>query len=233
MLSWIKGIAAPLAVMALTCLMPFAAKADSVTYHTVVTFTSPGTGSVIGPANTLTGTGANSSDILVANSIASATTPLLPSGATIPITYGSFSMTGSTVTAFVGATIQIDVFQDATVPPIGGNTGTSTFVGSATATFVAPALPSTLDSVVLQFTSGTSFTLPAGPGGFPPHVVYKIDDQQTISPNDVSGLGHSQISGSASEQQVVPLPSTASIGLVLLAGLGAASMLRRRRVVVA
>jgi len=232
MLSWIKGIAAPLAVMALTCLMPFAAKADSVTYHTVVTFTSPGSGSVIGPANTLTGTGANSGDTLVANSIATATTSLFGNTA-FPVSYGSFTMTGSTVATFVGATIQIDVFQDATVPPVGGNTGTSTFVGSATATFVAPALPSSLDSFVLAFTSGTSFTLPAGPGGFPPHVVYKIDDQQTISPNDPSGLGHSQISGSVTEQQAVPLPSTASIGLVLLAGLGAASMLRRRRVVVA
>jgi len=231
MLSWIKGFAAPLAVLALTCLMPLAAKADSVTYHTVVYFTSAGTNSTLStttnPNDTLVGNG-GTGDVLTANSIVSVTQPVFPDGTETGVSFGSFTMTGVNAQQFANAGIQVDVYQDATSPPIGGNTGNSTFIGSATANFRAN--PNTnQDTVVLVFNSPLTFTLPSGAGGFPPHVVYRIDGTQTIKPNQA---GLEDISGAVAEQSV-PLPSTAGVGLVLLAGLGGASMLRRRRAVVA
>jgi hypothetical protein len=229
MLSWLKGFAAPLAVLALTCLAPLAARADSVTYHTVVFFTAAGTNSTLATSTNTNDTlvDTSSGDKLVANSIAPTLVPLTPDGTPSPVTFGNFTMTGINAEQFVGASIEVDVYQDATSPPIGGNTGNSMFVGSATATFKAPPL-GFLDTVILDFDSPLSFTLPSGAGGFPPHVLYRVDDQQTISPNGT--FGHSDISGTVAE---VPLPSTASIGFVLLAGLGGTSMLRRRRAIVA
>jgi hypothetical protein len=90
--------------------------------------------------------------------------------------------------------------------------------------FVAGAPGS--DSVALNFTAPFTFTLPPGAGGFPPGVVYTINPIQNLQPN----IGNGEIRGTVAE--AVPLPATASVGLMLLAGLGGFSMLRRRRLAV-
>jgi len=241
MFRWLKRIAAPVAAIAMLGLASVAAKADSVSYHTVVFFTQAGTNSTLGGApvtsgvnassgfTSLLGTGALTGDFVTAVSEANPLTYIDSMGES-PATFGHFLMNGATAGMFDGAKIQIDVYQDATspLPGVGSAAGSNLFLGSATATFRANFVR---DIVVLTFDNPVSFTLPgtAG-GGFPPNVVYRIDTNQTISPNGTGVLtGTTEISGGVAE---APLPATANIGLSLLGGvavLGGLKKLRDRR----
>src|SRR5260370_39919207 len=101
MLSWVKRIAATLAMLALPCLVSLAAPADSVSYHTVVTFTAAGTGGSLATTTNANDTIiAPGGDKLVAvsESFSGVTAVPLLSGFPMSATFGNFLMVGAPAT---------------------------------------------------------------------------------------------------------------------------------------
>jgi hypothetical protein len=220
MMSWLKRLVAPVAAVAVFGLLPAASRADSVAYHTVVTFTSAGSGATLvnGQQIQLNGT----SETLTAGGQSETEVPLLPTGTTV--SFGGFTASaGTTIASFIGTGVQIDIFQDYTTPPgdLGAPaSGPGTFVGSATGTIGAGAF----SSATLNITSATQFILPTGAVSFPPGVWYTIASSQHLNLNGSTGLFN--IAGSVS---AVPLPGVAWVGLTLLGGFGGARGLKRFR----
>jgi hypothetical protein len=218
MLRWLKGL---IPVVSLGCfvLAPGQASADSVTFHTVVVFTNPGS---FDPGST-------------AASLVKGTDILAVSGETQTVSFdlvtpptstnfGQFTPFALSTQNFSGAKIKISIFQDATVPVSGAVIAPGTFVGSVSGQILV--VPSS-DTLHLTFSGPLSFVLPSGSTGFPPGVEYSVPNLESI--NLAEGF---QITGFVDELPAAPLPSTASMGFGLLGGLGCltgVNVLRRRR----
>jgi len=237
----LKWLAAPIAAVALLAFSPGLARADSVSYHTVVKFTGGPAGSSINGAGNII-TFANGSQ-LTATGVQYGSGGSLPD---LPLMYfpgvtgslGSIRFSGSgTPSAFSGVGLQIDVIQDYTTPPtsppgpgpvVGGNS--SAFVGSAIGTvFTTPGINDQFDSATIQFNAPFQFVLP-NPTPSPSvelSVMYTVAASQQIRLSSTNNaLGDISVN-----VQAVPLPATATTGLGLLGGLACVSggfALRRR-----
>lgn len=233
MLRLLRRMAVPVAAVAAMGITSVVAKADSVAFHTVVTFTSAPTGVTLTSPTEVTFS--NGDTLSTQNQAYGGTTgnPDVPFGP-LPtnVSFGALSSTnsGAGIASFSGGLgIEIDIYQDYTTPPTtppgpGTTVGPGTFVGSASGQ-IFPLLNS-FSGGTIHFTSPLSFVLPNGATGFPPGVVYTVGQDQQIT---FSSNGLFDISGNVSE---LPLPATASTGLALLGGLGlltGVSVLRRRR----
>jgi len=223
------GRLAILASFAFFALWSSEAKAISVSYYSVVTFTGAGSnGAVLGNSGNLTAVtstgslGAVANDQLTyagntirATGIINNNVPLSGIGSPTGVSFGTFfANSGDVDTGFDGASIRIDIFQTATNPlPPGGSVGTGQFIGSIDATlFSSPAF----DTIQLTFTGATKIIIPndGSPVGFPPHVIYSVDAGQTIA---INTDGSFSIRGSVA---AAPLPGVATAGLSMFGGLG-------------
>jgi len=226
MVSWLKRFAAPVAAVALFAAAPAAVRADSVTYHTVATFTSGG-GATLNPGDTsITKNG----DTLTITDVVS-TRKFNADGTPKGAVFADFAVSSLNVLndqSFNGAGFQIQIFQDATVPGGVNPVGPGKFVGAAKGTLTVDPADS---SVLLTFNAPLSFTLPTGATSFPPGVVYTVDGPTQTIMFDLAGLG--AVRGNVAEvASAVPLPSTAWMGLGLLGCVGSAGAfksIRRRR----
>jgi len=220
MLNWFKCLVAPAAAMALL-IMPATVRADSVTFHTVATFTSGGTGATLLNSQQIQENGVGGGIITIAGDITrtETLTPPIPQGTV----FATLSATAGNDTAFTGVGVKIDVFQDSTVPggPTPPNGGT--FVGSAIG--MLTALPGS-STFIITFQTPLSFTLPTGATTFPPGVIYTVDGPTQTIQFDVAGLG--DVRGNVNEVPAVPLPGVALAGYGLFGLIGGKRLLRSR-----
>jgi len=244
--AWFKLLAAPIAAVALFALAPAGARADTVAFHTVVTFTSGPSFALPSGAVTLTNGGTvltftgNGDTLTAAGSVYGSGSanpdvelyaPFLGFNG-LPVSLGTLTASSGSLQLFGGVGVKIDVFQDYTTPPtlppgtgapvVPGNTGA--FVGSVTGVIQA----NSAGGGTLTFDQPPSFqfTLPNPPSAGQLSVQYTVDPTQQITFNS---SGVYSISG---EVAAVPLPATASTGLSLLACVGCtmgAVAFRRRR----
>jgi len=219
------------------------ARADTVAYHTVITFIQGPAGSSGVGTNTLT---LANGDVLVATglTVGSGVSPDAPLVGTPGITGGLGDIRASGPGATIGSAtsgpnsirIQIDVYQDYTTPPTsppgpGQILPPGSFIGSAFGTlFQTPGPLDSFDSATLTFDAPFTFILPNPPTTVQESVAYTIDPVQQIR----LSASNNHLNDISVNITAVPLPSTATTGLTLIAGLSAfGGLIKLRRWLIA
>jgi hypothetical protein len=211
MRNWLKRLIAPVAAVVAFGLVSMAAKADTVTYTAHGFFTAGGTATVDGGNNQILDVGANQLTFVDETNTMTLNPLFFPLGTHITADFGHFIVTGGgSPAAFTGAHIHLDI--------------TQTFPGSGTGAFVGGVDGSVgLNNGVLtvKFDAPLQQIIP-NVGTYPPDVLYGIDQTQSL---DTLSLQNEELRGFVA---AAPLPTTASVGLCLLGGLGAWMLTGRR-----
>jgi len=219
MRSWFRRGVVPAVVVALFAFVS-AAKADTIAvqFSTVGTFTAvPTNGGTISPGNTLSV--GNTS--LVYNAVTQTVyeSDLVGGTATDTGLFGYFTVASSAgsvdLQVYDGAQFQLTVTQE--IPDVAPDNTNSFQTQTITGALKYKLTGSTGGGLFLTFAQPLTFTIPASGGDGT--VVYRINEDVVIG----KGLGGASpgdefpIGGSVS----MPLPKTATVGLSLLASLGA------------